>query len=261
MKKIFLCFYFLIIFFTSQAHEFWLALEKFVVKVGDTLPLSFLVGEDFEGEVWQGKMASFYFYNAEGKESIADVFPSTPEEKVNFTFKTEGTNLLAFNSQDKLIDLEPDKFLAYLKEDGLEDIIELRKQRNETDKRGREQYQRCAKALVQVGEKKDNIFKTKVGHTLEIIPEQNPYQVQSGQQIQFKLLFKNKPLPNNMVKIWRKTDGKLIKADLKTDKKGMVSLPLEAKGTYMISAVKMIPTTKNTQADWQSYWASLTFGF
>jgi uncharacterized GH25 family protein len=261
MKKIFLSLCFLTIFFISQAHEFWLAFEKFVVKVGENVPLSFLVGEDFSGEIWQGKMASFYLYNIQGKESIADLFPNKAEEKVVFTFKTEGTNLLAFNSQDKHIELEPDKFLAYLQEDGLEDVIALRKQKNETDKTGREQYQRCAKVLVQVGEKMDNTFKTKVGHTFEIIPEQNPYQAQNGTQIQFKLLFKNKPLPNNMVKIWRKTDGKLIKAYLKTDKKGLISLELEKKGAYMISAVKMIPMTKNPKADWQSYWASLTFGF
>lgn len=260
-KKLILIFCFLTVIYTSQAHEFWLALEKFMVKVGDSVPLSFFVGEDFTGEVWEGKMASFYLYNAKSKESIANLFPVKPEDKTVLTFKTEGTHLLAFNSDNKLLELEPDKFLAYLKEDGLDEIIELRKKRNETEKKSRESYQRCAKALVQVGSQTDNTFKTQVKHTLELLPEQNPYQLQSSEKLSFKLLFKNKPLANTLVKIWHKKDGKLTKSEQRTDKKGKITFDMNKQGEYMISAVQMIPTQVTKDADWQSYWASFTFGF
>lgn len=260
-KKSALILCFLAIFFAAQAHEFWLAFQKFMVNVGDTVPVSFLVGEDFNGETWEGKMTSFYLYNAQGKESIADVFPAKPTEKTNLTFKTEGTHLLAFNSQNKLIELEPDKFLAYLEEDGLTEVIAMRKKRNETEKKGRESYQRCAKALVQVGSKMDNTFKTKVKHTLEFLPEQNPYQLQAGDKLSFKLVFKNKVLPNTLVKIWHKKEGKLKKSEQRTDSKGMIAFEMEKQGEYMISAVQMIPHKVAKEADWQSYWASFTFGF
>lgn len=260
-KKVVLIFCFLSIIYASQAHEFWLAVGKFIVKVGDAVPISFFVGEDFNGEIWEGKMASFYLYNAKGKESIADIFPSKPEEKTTLTFKTEGTQLLAFNSQDKLIELEPAKFLAYLEEDGLVEVIELRKKRKETDKKGRESYQRCAKALVQVGGKMDNTFKTRVKHTLELLPEQNPYQLQAGEKLTFRLVFKNKELPNTLVKIWHKKEGKLTKTEQRTDSKGMISFEMQKQGEYMVSAVQMIPHKAIKDADWQSYWASFTFGF
>ncbi|GAB4476449.1 MAG: hypothetical protein OHK0057_25120 [Thermoflexibacter sp.] len=61
MKKI--TFVFLLIFatvLTSFAHEFWLALEKFILKVGEKAKISFLVGEDFTGEIWKGSASSFY---------------------------------------------------------------------------------------------------------------------------------------------------------------------------------------------------------
>lgn len=263
MKKRFLSTILLgLMFFGANAHEFWLAVEKFTIKIGEAVSISFLVGENFTGETWEGKMTSFYLYDAKGKTSIAELFPSNPTDKTVINFKTEGTHLLAFNSQNKFIELEPDKFLDYLKEDGLEDIIKLRQERKERDKKGRESYQRCAKTLVQVGETPDNTFKTHVGHTLEIIPEQNPYQVQDKTLIQFKIIYKKKPLVNQIIKIWHKKDGKLlIKTDLKTDDKGLISFQLDKQGEYMVSTVKMIPQTKPSNADWQSYWASLVFGF
>lgn len=121
---------------TSFAHEFWLALEKFILKVGEKAKISFLVGEDFTGEIWKGSASSFYLFNSEGKKDITSLFPTTPEDGTSLTFTKEGTHLLAFNSQNKFIELEPDKFLAYLEEDGLEEVITLRKQRNETEKYG-----------------------------------------------------------------------------------------------------------------------------
>jgi uncharacterized GH25 family protein len=263
MKKLLLSISFITaLFFGVQAHEFWLAVEKFALKVGENVSISFLVGEDFAGETWQGKMASFYLYSAKGKISIAELFPTKPEDKTELSFKEEGTHLLAFNSQNKFLELEPDKFLAYLEEDGLSEIIKLRQERKETDKKGRELYQRCAKTLLQVGKKTDEIHKTKVGHTLEIIPEQNPYTLQDKSPLQFKVLFKKKPLPNQIIKVWRKKEGKLLsKTDIKTDEQGMISITLEKQGDYMISTVKMIPHPKPTEADWQSYWGSLVFGF
>ncbi|SFE62577.1 DUF4198 domain-containing protein [Thermoflexibacter ruber] len=262
MKKITLVFLLILAtVLTSFAHEFWLALEKFILKVGEKAKISFLVGEDFTGEIWKGSASSFYLFNSEGKKDIISLFPTTLEEGTSLTFTKEGTHLLAFNSQNKFIELEPDKFLAYLEEDGLEEVITLRKQRNETEKNGRETYQRCAKALVQVGEKTDNTFATNTGLTLEIIPEKNPYKLKSNESLKVKIIFQNKPLSNSLVKIWHRKDGKVSKIEQKTDAKGFVSFQMEKQGEWMVSIVKMIPHPNPAQADWQSYWASLTFGF
>jgi uncharacterized GH25 family protein len=262
MKKV--VFVSLLILFTvatSFAHEFWLALEKFILKAGEKAKLSFLVGENFTGEIWKGSLASFYLFSSEGKKDISFLFPTKPEEGATLTFDKEGTHLLAFNSQNKFIELSPDKFLAYLEEDGLEEVIALRQQRNETEKNGRETYQRCAKTLIQVGEKKDNTFSINAGLPLEIIPEKNPYKLASNENLKIKILFQNKPLSNSLVKIWHKKGGKVSKTEQKTDAKGFISFKVEKQGEWMISIVKMIPNMNPEQADWQSYWASLTFGF
>lgn len=262
MKKIILLFFLILAtVLTSFTHEFWLALEKFILKVGEKAKISFLVGENFTGEIWKGSVSSFYLFNSEGKKDITSLFPATPEEGTSLTFTKEGTHLLAFSSQNKFIELEPDKFLAYLEEDGLEEVIALRKQRNETGKNGRETYQRCAKALVQVGAKTDNTFAINTGLTLEIMPDKNPYKLKSNQILKVKIMFQNKPLSNSLVKIWHRKDGKVSKIEQKTDEKGFISFQMEKQGDWMISIVKMIPHANPEQADWQSYWASLTFGF
>lgn len=54
MKKYFLS---LAVFFCSivlQAHEFWLHPDKFIYKRGETINVRFIVGENHEGENWNG---------------------------------------------------------------------------------------------------------------------------------------------------------------------------------------------------------------
>jgi len=262
MKRI--AFVFLLMFFTAAAcfaHEFWIDLERFILKAGERVKISFLVGENFAGEIWKGSLTSFYLFSSEGKKDISSFFPTEPDEGATLTFDKEGTYLLAFNSQNKFIELPPDKFLAYLKEDGLEDIIALRKRRNEMEKNGREVYQRCAKTLIQVGDKKDNVFSINTGLPLEIIPQKNPYKLSSKENLKIKILFQNKPLSDALVKIWHRKNGKVSQTEQKTNANGTISFELEKQGNWMISIVKMTPHTNSEQADWQSYWASLTFGF
>jgi hypothetical protein len=45
----------------------------------------------------------------------------------------------------------------------------------------------------------------------------------------------------------------------RSDKDGRVRLRLPHAGMWMVKAVHMIPAPAGTQADWQSFWASLTF--
>ena len=51
----------------------------------------------------------------------------------------------------------------------------------------------------------------------------------------------------------------LIEEHQRSDAQGRIRFQLRA-GQSMVSLVQMVPMTDTKEADWQSYWGSLTFG-
>ena len=87
--------------------------------------------------------------------------------------------------------LPNDKFKSYLKGDNIENIrIDDRTKTEQS-----ERYTRYIKALVQSNPKSnDEIHKTVVGHNFEIVLLQNPYELNQGDWIKAKVLFRGEPL-------------------------------------------------------------------
>jgi uncharacterized GH25 family protein len=246
----------------AHAHEFWMQPKKFLFDVGETITLDFMVGENFEGELWNLKkerLAKFDHITV-GK-SVSMINATVPGEGKNLsvTFQQAGTHLFAMQSNNAFIKLDGEKFNAYLKEDGLDEILEHRTTTNTLADSAREHYARCAKLLVQVGDRHDDTYKKVVGLPLEIIPLTNPYAIRKGDELKFKVLFNGKPLGYTQVKVWNRGEGKTFIQNIYTEKDGTMTTRLSNAGAWMITAVKMVPS-KEATADWQSYWASLVFG-
>ncbi len=244
------------------AHECWVAAKKFVLQKGETAELSLHVGENFEPEIWKGKIETLHYFNGKTKENILNLLTDTATRTFNLPLQNEGTQLVALHSKDNFIKLEAAKFNDYLKEDGLLDVLEFRKKNNQIDSFGTELYLRCNKILLQVGNKKTETYQQIVGTRLEILPQQNPYNKPNNLQI--KIIFDNKPLANSLVVLWEKSNGKTLKTNKISDKNGLVIFSPTYQGNCMISTVKMVENDKETKiklkAQWHSYWANLTFG-
>jgi uncharacterized GH25 family protein len=173
-------------------------------------------------------------------------------------FTTEGNHLLAFNNTNKFIELKADKFNEYLRSEGMDNIIKLRKKQGKEKQAGREFYQRCVKTLFQVGKNQDDTFSKNTGMRLEIIPIQNPY---AEKEITFKILFDNQVVTNALVLAWHHKNGKTTMINKRSKINGEVKFTIENQGRWMISTVRMIPINDNPKADYQSFWGSYTFGF
>ena len=157
--------------------------------------------------------------------------------------------------------LEPAQFHQYLKEDGLTNAIQYREEHQETDSSGKELYQRCAKTIFQVGRETDDSFSPICGFPLELIPLQNPYALKDGEEIKVKILAAGKPGAGLLIKIWHRARGKTTKKELLSDSNGIITFPVNRTGKWMVSNVKMERTENQPDADWQSFWASLTWGY
>jgi uncharacterized GH25 family protein len=263
-KKLLTLFTLFTLYTLLSAHEFWLDPEKFIYKRTEKVNIRFLVGEDFDGENWKGnneRIKSLKLYYGGVSDDLSPVVTDAVGDSIEYLMIDEGTNLVAFNSNNSFIELEPSKFDEYLKEDGLTNALEYRKQNNETGCNGREFYQRCAKTILQVGNVKDKTFSIATSLPIDIIPSANPYELNNNEQLRAKIFYKRSPLANALVKVWHRSNNKIEKKELFTDANGEIVFPVTTKGKWMISTVKMERLMDNPVADWQSYWGSLTWGY
>ena len=266
MKKILLS---LIIFFsgTLLAHEFWLHPDKFIYQVGDLINVKFLVGENYQGENWSGNhksIQSLQLHLENVTDDLAEHITDSTGDSLQFAIYDEGTYMISYNSVNKFIELDPVKFLEYLKEDGLQNAIDYRAAHNESDSFGKEYYQRSVKTIFQVGTKTSNLYKKETNLPVDIIPLQNPYDLKDSSSkplMAVKILFQKKLLTDQLVLVWHRLNGQTTKSEYTSDENGQIRFPLSHEGRWMISTVKMERLNEDPKAQWQSYWGSCTWGY
>ncbi|GHB79933.1 DUF4198 domain-containing protein [Persicitalea jodogahamensis] len=251
----------------ALAHEFWIVPEDFFPELGKKLNWKIQVGEDYMGERWGGgsrRIERLRLFTANGQEDLTGTIEQSDQqvEAPAFTLEKSGTQMLVLETNNSFIELEPVKFEAYLKEDGLQLALDYRQKNNEQQKVGREFYRRCAKTIIQVGEQKNGLPTKPTGLDLDIIPLQNPYAMKRNSALTCRILYNQKPLANAMVRCWRRVNGKTEVEFQQTDSKGEATFELTKKGkaAYMLSSVHMVRLADSDKADWQSLWGSVTFG-
>jgi uncharacterized GH25 family protein len=262
MKKTSIFLFLLTFSILASSHEFWMQLQKFIFNKGEVAGIDFMVGENFQGERWNLKrhrVVRLEQHTLAGLNTISLPTDTSRRPVLDVTLKNEGTHLIVMQSNNAYLELEAEKFNAYLKEDGLEDIINHRTTTNTLDKPSREHYQRNTKLLLKCGATPDETYSKEIGLPLEIIPVTDPYKTKQGDELKFKILFEGKAHGFSLVKVWHKTEGRTFMQNVYTDKDGIISTRVSGKGAWMISCVKMIAST-NPESDWQSYWGSLVFG-
>jgi uncharacterized GH25 family protein len=246
----------------ATASEFWLKPKKFHYIVGEEMKLDFREGDAFTGELWdmnKNKAELFQWYSAAGMKDFTKAVKPTRGNNVIIKFQGEGTQLLVMRSNAAYREWSGDQFNAYLEEQEIGEIAELRKRTNSSSDSAKENYTRLAKVLVQVGERIDDTFKKKTGLRLEIIPAKNPYLLKTGDYLPCQILFEGRPLPHVLVKVWSRLNHTTFLQNIYSEKDGTIVFPISTHGTWMVSTVKMTRSEK-PPADWQSLWGSLVFG-
>jgi Domain of unknown function (DUF4198) len=245
-----------------SGHDLYLLPTSFHVKSGETLRVAMHNGDSFpDSEVAphpermkdallmgdQG-MSFVQYVRTAGKETIGDV-----------VVPGEGSLLLSVRSAPNLIELAPDKFLAYLKEEGLGEVIAWRAKHGEANKPGRERYSKYAKSLLQSGHS-DDFYQHELGFPLEIVPLVDPYAVHAGGSLPVRVLFRGKPAVGLQLETAWSGDRKSKTAIAgKTDDSGMIAVPIINAGKWRLHALVMERCSEPQAADWESYWASITF--
>ena len=244
-----------------QSHEFWLEPLQFKIKSGDQLAVSFLVGEQFTGLPWdvtKNGVESIQVFEHGGVKDLKSIIPKSKGAKLRVPLSAAGTKVLAMKSQASFIELKADQFNEYLKEDGMEEIYDWRVKNKQENLGAKEFYTRYSKLIVQVDDQLDDTWKKEIGHRLEIIPDQNPGTMKSGDYMGCQILYEGKAVPHTLVKVWGHVGNKIFLQNIYSENDGTIKFPMSASGPWMVSTVKM-EKSKNPDADWESSWASLVF--
>jgi len=255
----------LVIGAASFAHEFWIKPAKYIYKRGETINLKFLVGEKFAGENWSGnkeKVHTMHLYFADVVDSnLKDNLTDNKGDSIQFAIYEEGTAMVTLNTKNSFIDLEAKEFNKYLQEEGLIEALEYRREHGDTMKKGTERYQRSVKTIFQVGKNKNHVYKKRTVLPLDIIPDENPYAVAKDGKFKLRILFQGNALKKTKIKVWHRANNKVSAEDYETDNEGAVKIFLSLRGEWMVSCVKMVRLEDDPDAEWQSYWGSLTWGY
>jgi len=242
------------------AHDMWIDPTTFFPEPGAVVGLRLRVGENLLGDPLPRDPAlinQFVFEDGSGRRPVIGRDGADPAGFLRAG--TSGVVVVGYRSNPSAIEQTPEKFNQYLKEEGLDTVAALRARRNETGLKGREMFSRCAKSLVLTGPAVTGQGDRRLGLPLEIIAERNPYMAAIGQELPFRLLYDNRPLAGAlMVDINRLSPAEKLTA--RTDSQGRVRFTLRRGGMWLVKAVHMVPAPAGADAEWASYWASLTFG-
>jgi len=245
-----------------SAREFWLQPLKFVHKLGEKFVMSFKAGDNFIGEPWdlqKYQIESLVLQHVSGSSSVKDSIKEDRNNSLILTLKQEGGYMLAMQTKSALNEWDAENFNSFLKENGLDEVLERRTKTNTLTSPAKEYYSGYAKLLVQVGEKKDDAHKKLNNFPVEIVPLENPYALKIGDPIHFKILFDGKPVFGVRVKVWNRFNNRTTIQNIYTEKNGTLETRVSSPGPWMVSVVRMMPSNQSG-ADWQSFRGSLVFG-
>jgi uncharacterized GH25 family protein len=238
------------------AHDFWIEPNTFNAAAGAPLSFALRVGEHFKGDPVPRQAAMIERFVIAGPDGVRDVIGREGSDPAGFTsIAAPGVYVIGYRSRPKSVELDAAKFELYLREEGLERIIDQRKQAGRSNTPGIEIFSRCAKAIVSSPTSAPMALKDQaLGLRLELIAE----KITPGKPATFRLLYEGQPLEGALVVATAK-DAPLEKVTARTNKAGCVTFATMAGGVWLLKAVHMIPAPRETMAEWESLWASTTF--
>jgi len=241
------------------AHDFWIEPTGFMADLGRVVGVKLRVGQDFHGDPVPRQdelIGDFVVVDASGRRQVVGRDGSDPAGLLRVT--SPGLMVIGYHSRPSAVTLPADKFTAYLKEEGLDTVIDARARGEASQREGREIFSRAAKSLVRSGAMAAGAGDRTLGFPIELVAERNPYQMKTGETLPVRLTYRNAPLAGALVVAFNQRHP-YHKLSARSDRDGRASFAIDEPGPWLVKAVHMVPAPAGSNADWESFWASLTF--
>jgi uncharacterized GH25 family protein len=237
----------------TAAHDFWLMPSTFRPVSGTPVAIRLMVGDHGKGEPVarnNARIEQFVIRDASGPRTVPGGQGADPAGYID---EVSGNAMIGYRTTPlRHGNMSPERFETYLREEGLERIIDLRAAAGASAKPGREMYSRSAKAWLRSsssGARFDEAF----GFRLEIVPETDPA---AETPLRAQVVFEGRPLEGILVTAIDPATGTTMRH--RSDANGRVVLGLGT-GKWIVKAVHMLEAPPASGADWESIWATLTF--
>jgi uncharacterized GH25 family protein len=252
----------------AWSHEFWLSPSRYRAAARDTVEISAFIGTGFRGDLKPYAATRVLHFQLRMAQvvDVAHLARNGDAIMARFVAPDAGGALAAYEGNFADIELPAEEFDRYLRLEGLDEPLQARAA-VATPQIGRERYARCGKTWI-AGRDPGRLF-APVGLTFELVPIADPSR---SDTIAVRALFRGKPLAGTLVRAWRrplartgrpfdpaKRDSVPPVAEVRTNADGLATIPARGAGEWLLSTVHMIPSADVKEADWESYWASLTF--
>lgn len=252
----------------AVAHDFWLQPRRFTLAQPATVPVLIYVGHGAARSRWGVGPDRVVLFRSIGPDGVIDRVPALtldgPSDDAFVPLSKPGGYMLAFQSRDTASDLPYLRFNDYIAVEGLTLVQAARKRTRTERSEGHEMYSRRAKAIIQVGPVDAaaiaRIIKP-VGLSLEIVPERHPLALKPNEALPLRILFNGKPLPGALVKLNNLGADEKPLAVQRSAADGRVRFAVPRKGAWQVNVVWSVPTNGKGEADFQTTFSSLTFGY
>jgi hypothetical protein len=248
--------------FPASPHDLYLMPEEFVVRPGTQLRVVFQNGDEFpEGStpVKPERLRDTRLVSRTGTARFENIVAEETRTTATVRIPSAGTAILTARTIPNFIELDAERFRSYLEHEHLTATLKWREIHSETNKPGRERYSKYAKSLIQAGTPDSN-YRERAGLTIEIVPEADPHSLRPGATLPVQLVFRGAPAVDVAVEsAWLENGTARIEMIGRTDGHGRVHVPIEASGPHRLHAIVMERCAEPSAADWESFWASLTF--
>ena len=240
------------------AHDFWIEPSDFQPSRGELVSLHLRVGDAFRGEPVARnvpRIERFIVRDASGERPVPGEHGSDPAGSIH---AAGGVALVGFRSRPiRHGDMTPARFESYLREEGLEAVLEARAARGQTSRPGREIYSRSAKAILTNGPGQSDVWARPFGFRFEIVPVSDPVDGADGTPLEVRLLFEGDAAEGVLVTAFPE-ENPARNVTARSDENGRAVLPI-GPGIWLLKAVHMGEAPSGTGADWESIWATLSF--
>ncbi len=248
-----------------QAHDFFFRADSFFVPPQSVVHLRALNGtfSKSENSITRDRLRDLSIVGPSGHDHPDSSAWSTAGDTSVLTVKVgnAGTYVVGASLLAREITLKPADFNKYLADDGIPDILALRKKKNELGKDATERYSKHIKAILQVGKKRDGAFAAMLGYPAELVAMDNPYSARLGGSMRVRALVEGHPSANELVVSGGRTatGGRFTEKRVRTNAAGIATIKLNARGQWYVKFIHMAPFTGSGKVDYESKWATLTF--
>lgn len=248
-----------------QAHDFFFRANSFLVAPGSTVSVRALNGtfSKSENSITRDRLSDLSIVGPAGHVHPDTASWSTTGDTSVLTVKLgpQGTYVVGASLKPREITLKAKDFNLYLSDDGIPDVLALRKKKGELEKDATERYSKHIKAILQAGNKRDRNFSAVLGYPAELVALDNPYTAKVRGSIRVRSMVDGKPVANQLIVSGGRalSGARFPERRVRSDASGVARIPLPRRGQWYVKFIHMAPFAGAGKIDYESKWATLTF--